>query len=66
MNKFTDSYWFWRISEGVPGTKMPPWKVAFTEEHRWQVMAYEHQFSHDGKAEEHAHPEMNNADKKAE
>lgn len=66
MNKFTDSYWFWRISEGVPGTKMPPWKGVFTEEQRWQVMAYEHMFSHDGKAEEHARPEMNSADKKAE
>lgn len=39
MNKFTDSYWFWRISEGVAGTKMLPRKSAFTEEQRWQVMA---------------------------
>lgn len=64
MNKFTDSYWFWRISEGVPGTKMPPWKGAFTEEQRRQVMAYEHRFSHDLKAEPHVHPEMESANHK--
>ncbi len=58
MNKLTDSYWFWRVSEGVPGTKMPPLKSALTEKQRWQVMAYEHRFPHDLKAEQHVHPGM--------
>lgn len=58
MNKFSDSFWFWRISEGVPKTKMPAWKDRLTEEQRWQVMAFEHTFSHAGKAELHGHPEI--------
>ncbi|MHB8483425.1 MAG: c-type cytochrome, partial [Nitrospiria bacterium] len=60
MNQFSDSYWFWRISEGVPKTKMPSWKARLTEEQRWKAMAYEHTFSHGGKAEEHNHPEIQN------
>lgn len=60
MNQFSDSYWFWRISEGVPKTKMPAWKGKLTEEQRWKAMAYEHTFSHGGKAEEHSHPEIQN------
>ncbi len=52
---FTDSYWFWRVSEGVPKTKMESWKDFLTEEQIWQVMAYEHTFSHGGKPAEHLH-----------
>lgn len=55
MATFTDAYWFWRISEGVPKTKMEAWKDFLSEEQRWQVMAYEHTFSHDGKPTEHKH-----------
>jgi mono/diheme cytochrome c family protein len=58
INRFTEEYWFWRISEGVPKTKMQGWKNVLTEEQRWQVMAYEHTFSHGGKAEPHEHPEL--------
>ena len=58
FNRYTDSFWFWRVSEGVPKTKMKAWKEELTEEQRWQVMAYEHTFSHGGKAEAHEHPEM--------
>lgn len=58
MNRMSDSYWFWRISEGVPNTAMPSFKVFLTEEERWKVIAYAHQFSHGGKAEEHNHPEI--------
>lgn len=32
---------FWRISEGVPGTAMPPWKLSLTEEERWTSALYE-------------------------
>lgn len=58
MDRYTESYWFWRISEGVPKTKMVGWKDLLTEEQRWQVMAYEHMFSHGGKAEVHEHAEQ--------
>jgi mono/diheme cytochrome c family protein len=58
MHRYADDYWFWRISEGVPKTKMVGWKDQLTEEQRWQVMAYAHTFSHGGKAEPHDHPEQ--------
>lgn len=60
-NRFSDEYWFWRISEGVPKTKMQGWKEHLSEEQRWQVMAYEHTFSHGGKAEPHEHQELKRA-----
>lgn len=55
VEKVSDTYWFWRLSEGVPQTPMTPMKDKLTEEERWQVIAYQHIFSHGGKAEEHAH-----------
>ena len=55
MNKFSDSYWFWRISEGVRRTKMESWKDLLTEEQIWQVIAFEHTFSHKGKPAPHNH-----------
>ncbi len=58
MNQFSDSYWFWRISEGVPKTKMPGWKDKLSEEERWKVIAYEHTWSHGNKPEEHGHKEI--------
>jgi len=44
MILYSDSVWFWRISEGVKGTKMKPWKTKLSEEERWKVMAFEHNF----------------------
>lgn len=35
-----DIRWFWRTSEGKPGTKMPGYKSKLTEEQRWQVIVY--------------------------
>jgi len=29
---YSDSVWFWRISEGVPNTKMKAWKSKLPEE----------------------------------
>ncbi len=55
VQKMSDAYWFWRVSEGVPGTPMTPLKEKLSEEERWQVIAYQHTFSHSGKAEEHSH-----------
>ncbi len=58
MNTFSDSYWFWRVSEGVPKTKMPTWKGKLSEEERWKAIAYEHTWSHDMKPADHTHKEI--------
>jgi mono/diheme cytochrome c family protein len=44
MKMYSDSVWFWRVSEGVPNTKMKAWKSKLSEEDRWKVAAYEHTF----------------------
>lgn len=49
MQKFSDSQWFWRVSEGVKGTKMKSWKSKLSEEDRWKVIAYEATFGLKGK-----------------
>jgi formylglycine-generating enzyme required for sulfatase activity len=51
--RFSDSYWYWRVAEGVPKTTMKAWKPFLSEEQIWQVIAYVHQFSHGGKPSEH-------------
>jgi mono/diheme cytochrome c family protein len=53
MSLYSDSVWFWRISEGVPKTKMKSWKNKLSEEEIWKVMAYEHTFSHGGQPAPH-------------
>lgn len=35
-----DDQWFWHVSEGVPGTVMPPWKDALSVDQRWKVIRY--------------------------
>ncbi len=35
-----DDAYFWRISEGVPWSAMPSWKVSYTEEERFQLVLY--------------------------
>ncbi len=45
MGRMSDAFWFWRVSEGVPKTKMKAWKSLLSEEQIWQVIAYERQFS---------------------
>jgi mono/diheme cytochrome c family protein len=37
---YTDADYFWRISEGVPWTAMPSWKIEYDEETRWQLVHY--------------------------
>jgi mono/diheme cytochrome c family protein len=37
---YTDADYFWRISEGVPWTAMPSWKVEYLEEERWKLVYY--------------------------
>ena len=37
---FTDGDFFWRVSEGVPWTAMPAWKMQYTPHERWQLVTY--------------------------
>jgi len=49
MQMYSDSQWFWRISEGVKGTKMPAWKKKLpNEDDRWKIISYERTFGLDG------------------
>jgi cytochrome c oxidase cbb3-type subunit I/II len=41
-----DSFNFWRVSEGVPGTKMPPWGWSLDVDTRWKVITYEQSFAY--------------------
>jgi mono/diheme cytochrome c family protein len=50
MKLYSDSVWFWRISEGVPNTKMKGWKSKLSEEDRWKLVLYERNFGLAGKA----------------
>ncbi len=58
MNRFSESYWFWRISEGVKKTAMPAWEKELSEEEIWKTIAYEHTWSHANKPAVHDHPEI--------
>ncbi|MGP0591724.1 c-type cytochrome [Nitrospira sp. T9] len=44
MQLYSDAVWFWRISEGVTGTKMKAWKSKLSEDAIWKVIAYEATF----------------------
>jgi mono/diheme cytochrome c family protein len=44
MKLYSDSVWFWRMSEGVPNTKMKAWKSKLSEEDRWKLVAFERNF----------------------
>jgi mono/diheme cytochrome c family protein len=37
---YTDADYFWRISEGLPWSAMPAWKLQYTEEDRWKLVHY--------------------------
>jgi len=36
----TQGQWFWKVSEGVETTNMPPWKYVITEDDRWKAIYY--------------------------
>jgi cbb3-type cytochrome oxidase cytochrome c subunit len=38
--QYPDDFWFYRITEGVPGTRMPRWGETLTEMQRWYLVAY--------------------------
>jgi hypothetical protein len=50
MKLYADSVWFWRISEGVPNTKMKAWKSKLSDEDRWKLVLYERNYAMAGKA----------------
>lgn len=50
MKLISDSAWFWRISEGVPNTKMKGWKSKLSEEDIWKLVLFERSFALPGKA----------------
>jgi mono/diheme cytochrome c family protein len=37
---YTDSDYYWRISEGLPWSAMPSWKLQYSEEDRWKLVHY--------------------------
>ncbi len=53
-SRFSDSYWYWRVAEGIPKTPMTPWKALLSEEQIWKVIAFIHTFSHKGKPSQHS------------
>jgi cbb3-type cytochrome c oxidase subunit II len=49
--QYPDEFWFYRISEGVAGTRMPRFGEILTEEQRWYLVAYVKSLSKDSKGE---------------
>lgn len=49
VDKWSDGYWLWKVSEGIPDTAMTGWKDKLTEEEIWKVIAYARTFSKAGK-----------------
>ena len=49
MAKFSDSQWFWRVNEGIKGTKMKAWKSKLAADEIWKVIAFESTFGLKGK-----------------
>ena len=45
MKLYSDAVWFWRISEGVPNTKMKGWKSKLSEEDIWKLVLFERSFA---------------------
>ncbi len=41
----SDSFQFWRVSAGVPGTAMPPWALSLDEATIWEINTYELSFA---------------------
>jgi cbb3-type cytochrome oxidase cytochrome c subunit len=39
-NNFSDAMWYWRVNEGVPGTRMPRWGKTLGKEQMLYVVAF--------------------------
>ena len=37
---YTDADYFWRISEGLPWSAMPAWKLQYSDNDRWKLVHY--------------------------
>jgi cbb3-type cytochrome oxidase cytochrome c subunit len=37
---YTDADYFWRISEGLPWSAMPTWKLRYSDDDRWKLVHY--------------------------
>lgn len=37
---YSDKTWYWRVAEGVPGTRMPRWKLTLEPEQMWYLVAF--------------------------
>lgn len=48
VRRFSDSYWFWRIKEGVPMTSMEGWDKQLSDQEIWKIIAYQKKFSMKG------------------
>jgi len=49
VGRFSDSYWYWRIVEGVPYTLMEPYAKKLSEQEIWKIIAYQRNFGLRGK-----------------
>lgn len=38
--QYPDAFWFFRVREGVPGTRMPHWGETLSEDQMWYLVAY--------------------------
>jgi hypothetical protein len=44
VERFSDSYWYWRIAEGIRMTSMKPYAKKLSEQEIWKVIAYQRNF----------------------
>jgi hypothetical protein len=44
VRRFSDSYWYWRIAEGVPMTSMKAYAKKLSEQEIWKIIAYQRNF----------------------
>lgn len=40
FKQYTDQMWYYRVAEGVPGTRMPRFGLTLTQEEIWYLVAY--------------------------
>ena len=38
--KYSNETWYWRVAEGVPGTRMPRWKLKLEPQQMWYLVAF--------------------------
>ena len=45
---YSDKTWYYKVAEGIPGTRMPRWKLALKPEQMWYLVAYLKTLPQDG------------------